>query len=105
MNGGYQHRRIHHSSRVYVVADIHTNSVEGFWSLIKRRIGGVYQSVGQKYLQSYLDGHSYCYNRSDYGNLIFNSVLGEVWKRAGAEKKPPDSEGHQTDLPLSDVPF
>ena len=41
---GYQHRRINHSSKVYVMGDIHTNSVEGFWSLIKRGIGGVYHS-------------------------------------------------------------
>lgn len=30
---GYQHRRINHSSKIYVVGDIHTNPVEGFWSL------------------------------------------------------------------------
>src|ERR1700722_16616835 len=45
---GYTHRRIHHASKIYVVGDIHTNTVEGFWSLIKRGIGGVYHSVSQK---------------------------------------------------------
>jgi transposase-like protein len=81
-NAGYQHRRIHHSSKVYVMGDIHTNSVEGFWSLIKRGIGGVYHAVSQDYLQSYLDEYSYRYNRRDQGNLIFKSILGEVSKRA-----------------------
>jgi transposase len=81
-NAGYQHRRINHSSKVYVVEDIHTNSVEGFWSLIKRGIGGVYHSVSQKYLQTYLDEYSYRYNRRDQGNLIFKSILSEVSKRA-----------------------
>jgi hypothetical protein len=38
LNLGYQHKRIHHAAKVYVVGDIHTNSVEGFWSLIKRGI-------------------------------------------------------------------
>ena len=52
---GYKHRRIHHAAKVYVMGDIHTNSVEGFWSLIKRGIGGVYHSVSKKYLQTYLD--------------------------------------------------
>lgn len=47
-NAGYRHRRIKHSARVYVVGDIRTNSVEGFWSLIKRGIGGVYHQVSQK---------------------------------------------------------
>jgi len=78
----YQHRRINHSSRVYVVGDVHTNTVEGFWSLIKRGIGGVYHSVSQKYLQSYLDEYSFRYNRRDKGNLIFNDVLQRVSEQA-----------------------
>jgi transposase len=79
---GYQHRRIHHASKVYVVGDIHTNTVEGFWSLIKRGIGGVYHAVSQEYLQTYLDEYTYRYNRRDQGNLIFHSILAEVSKRA-----------------------
>jgi transposase-like protein len=51
----YWHHRINHSSKVYVMGNVHTNTIEGFWSLIKRGIGGVYHSVSQKYLQSYLD--------------------------------------------------
>ena len=79
---GYDHRRINHSSKVYVIGDIHTNSVEGFWSLIKRGIGVVYHSVSQKYLQSYLDEYSYRYNRRGAYGLVFKSILGEVSKRA-----------------------
>ncbi len=78
----YDHRRIHHSSKVYVMGDIHTNTVEGFWSLIKRGLGGVYHSVSQKYLQSYLDEYAFRYNRRDQGNLIFKSVLAKVSERA-----------------------
>ena len=79
---GYTHRRIHHASKIYVVGDIHTNAVEGFWSLIKRGIGGVYHAVSQEYLQTYLDEYTYRYNRRDQGNLIFHSILAEVSKRA-----------------------
>ena len=50
---GYDHRRINHSAGVYVVGTTHTNTIEGFWSLVKRGIGGVYHSVSKKYLQSY----------------------------------------------------
>jgi transposase len=78
----YDHRRIHHSSKVYVMGDIHTNTVEGFWSLIKRGIGGVYHAVSQKYLQTYLDEYTFRYNRRDQGNLIFKSVLAKVSERA-----------------------
>jgi transposase-like protein len=79
---GLVHRRINHSAAVYVMGDIHTNSVEGFWSLLKRGIGGVYHSVSQKYLQSYLDEYSFRYNRRDQGNLIFKSILEQVSERA-----------------------
>src|SRR5271166_4383536 len=64
-DGGYRHRRIRHSARVYVKGDVHTNTIEGFWSLVKRGIGGVYHSVSQKHLQSYLDEYSWRYNRRD----------------------------------------
>jgi transposase-like protein len=35
---GYDHRRINHSEGVYVVGDVHTNTIEGFWSLVKRAL-------------------------------------------------------------------
>ena len=79
---GYQHQRVHHSSLVYVLGDVHTNTVEGFWSLIKRGIGGVYHAVSEKYLQAYLDEYSFRYNRRDHGNLLFKSILEQVSKRA-----------------------
>jgi len=83
---GYEHKRINHSQKVYVMGDVHTNTIEGFWSLVKRGIGGVYHSVSAKYLQSYLDEYSFRYNRRDSGNLIFSSIL----KRVGemASRKP-----------------
>jgi transposase-like protein len=72
---GYQHHRINHSAKVCVAGEVHTNTIEGFWSLVKRGIGGVYHSVSAKYLQSYLDEYSFRYNRRDSGNLIFAVML------------------------------
>jgi transposase-like protein len=79
---GYQHKRINHSAKVYVAGDVHTNTIEGFWSLVKRGIGGVYHSVSAKYLQSYLDEYSFRYNRRDSGNLIFPAILARVSEKA-----------------------
>ena len=62
---GYQHRRVHHAAKVYVQGDAHTNTIEGFWSLVKRGISGVNHSVSKKYLQSYLNEYSFRYNRRD----------------------------------------
>jgi transposase len=78
---GYQHRRINHSAGVYVMGTTHTNTIEGFWSLVKRGIGGVYHSVSKKYLQSYLDEYSYRYNRRNSEVPMFISLLDEVAER------------------------
>ncbi len=78
----YDHRRINHSEKVYVMGDIHTNSIEGFWSLLKRGIGGVYHSVSTKYLQMYCDEYSYRYNNRFSEKPMFTSILERVSERA-----------------------
>ncbi|MGH9408744.1 MAG: IS1595 family transposase [Vicinamibacterales bacterium] len=60
---GYEHKRIKHSERVYVSGDVHTNTIEGFWSLVKRGIGGVFHSVSTKHLQGYLNEYAWRYNQ------------------------------------------
>lgn len=79
---GYNHRRIRHSFGIYVKGDIHTNTIEGFWSLVKRGIGGVYHSVSKKYLQSYLDEYSFRYNRRNGDQPMFTSLLDQIYERA-----------------------
>jgi len=71
----YIHHRIKHADGVYVRGDIHTNTVEGLWSLIKCGIRGVYHSVSPENLQSYLDEYCFRYNRRHEGNLQFKSIL------------------------------
>jgi transposase len=78
----YQHRTVRHSDGECVRGDAHTNSVEGFWMLIKTGIRGVYHSVSTKYLQSYLDEYSFRYNRRHEGNQQFNAILERVCERA-----------------------
>ena len=78
---GYTHRRINHSEKVYVMGDIHTNTVEGFWSLVKNGLRGVYHSVGHHYLQSYLNEFSFRYNRRFDVQPMFMSFLKQVEKR------------------------
>ena len=79
---GYQHRRIRHKLGVYVLGDKHTNTIEGFWSLVKRGIGGVYHSVSKKYLQAYLDEYSFRYNRRNEERPMFISLLEQVYEQA-----------------------
>jgi len=63
---GYPHRRINHAARIYVDGDVHTQTIEGFWSLVKSGIGGVYHSVSAKWLQSYLDEDAWRYNHREH---------------------------------------
>jgi ISXO2-like transposase domain len=81
----YLHYRINHSEKVYVVGTIHTNTIEGFWSLVKRGLGGVYHAVSKKYLQSYLNEYSFRYNRRDSVTPMFSLMLARVSETA-AEK-------------------
>lgn len=81
---GYQHRRIKHSAKVYVVGDIHTNSVEGFWSLIKRGIGGVYHQVSQKFLQEYLNEYSFRHTHRHDTEPMFLTFLRQIVKAESA---------------------
>ena len=66
-----------HGRHEYVNGDIHTNTIEGFWSLFKRSIIGVYHSTSKKYLQLYADGSTYKYNTRHYSEAArFNHFLG-----------------------------
>ena len=80
---GYQHRRVHHAAKVYVQDDAHTNTIEGFWSLVKRGIGGVNHAVSKKYLQSYLNEYAFRYNRRDQEQPMFEAFLGQVVRQDG----------------------
>ena len=49
------HETVNHSIEEWVRGDVHTNSVEGVWSLLKRAIIGSYHQVSHKHLDAYLD--------------------------------------------------
>jgi transposase-like protein len=77
---GYHHRRIRHMERIYVSGDVHTNTIEGFWSLVKRGLDGVFHSVSTKHLQGYLNEYAWRYNqrheeRGRFQLLLLRSTL------------------------------
>jgi transposase-like protein len=62
VGGLYEHRTVNHSEGEYVGANgVHTNTVEGFFSLLKRGINGVYHHVGRGHLNRYCDEFSFRY--------------------------------------------
>jgi transposase len=77
----YKHFAVKHKTHYVKNGHIHTQAVEGLWSLIKRGIGGVYHSVSPEYLQTYLNEYTFRYNRRHNGNLQFKSVLERACER------------------------
>ena len=75
---GYQHKRVHHSAKVYVDGDTHTQTIEGFWSLVKRGISGTYHAVSAKHLQSYLDEFVWRYNHRNDERPMFFTLLDRI---------------------------
>ncbi|MCL2651199.1 MAG: IS1595 family transposase [Candidatus Azobacteroides sp.] len=62
INKLYNHFVIKHNEKQYVNGDIYTNTIEGFWSLFKRGIIGIYHLVSKKHLQKYVDEFVFRYN-------------------------------------------
>lgn len=62
----FAHGRVNHTAKVWVDGDVHTQTIEGFWSTLQNGIRGVYHSVSEKWLQSYLDGYGWRYNHQEF---------------------------------------
>ena len=74
----YAHQVIDHSV-AYVDGRVHTNTLENFWSLLKRSIHGTDVSVEPFHLHRYLDEQSFRYNeRTSTDVERFRKVLGSV---------------------------
>lgn len=59
---GYEHKTIEHNLKIYVVGDIHTNTIENFWSVLKRGLYGIYHFASKKHFDRYLDEFTSRYN-------------------------------------------
>lgn len=69
---GYRHETVCHSAGEYARGEVHTNSAEGFFAILKRGINGVFHSVSRKHLHRYLSEFEFRYNtrRCEDGHRI-----------------------------------
>jgi len=72
---GYEHGFVRHANGVYVKGIHHTNSIEGFWSQLKRSIRGTHVHVSKKHLAKYLGEFEYRYNMRTNPSLMFDRLL------------------------------
>ncbi len=72
---GYRHRRIKHMARVYVQGDVHTQTIDGFFGLVKNAIRGVHHGVSHKWLQGYLNEYVWRWDRRKQPRAMFLDLL------------------------------
>ena len=59
----FDHHTVNHSAEEYVRGDVHTNSIDGYWSQLKRQIFGIHHWVSRKHLNRYVGESVFRYNR------------------------------------------
>lgn len=79
----YDHSIVKHNQGQYVNGRVHTNTIEGFWSLLKRGIFGIYHFTSKKHLQMYVDEFVFRYNtrkgsENDRFNLLLNNIENRI---------------------------
>src|SRR5437588_9453290 len=98
----YQHEMINHAKE-YVRGQVHTNSLENFWSLLKRAIKGTYVIVDPFHLAQYVDEQVRRFNeRKSNDRQRFVSVLADIVARrltyrdlTGADLSPATTQGQE----------
>lgn len=71
---GLKHKTIKHRDRVYVEGEVHTNTVESAFSLLKRGIIGTWHKVSAKHLQAYLDEMTFRFDRRNRSDLFLDTL-------------------------------
>jgi len=80
MNKVVPHYSVNHSKE-YVKGDIHTNTIESFWAILKRGIMGQFHWVSKKHLNAYIDEFCYRYNNRELdGKIAFNMTIDRMLK-------------------------
>ena len=72
---GYEHAAVNHKAAVWVDGDVHTQTIEGFWSLVKRGIDGTHHAVSRKHLQGYVNEYVWRYNHRDDDAAQFRTLI------------------------------
>jgi transposase-like protein len=70
-----KHFSINHSAKVYVDGNIHTNSIESAFSLLKRGIIGTWHRISAKHLKAYLDEMTFRFNNRQNPYLFRDTLI------------------------------
>jgi transposase-like protein len=70
------HYTVSHSDGEYVRGEIHTQSIDSFWALLKRGIIGTYHNVSKKYLPLYLNEFQWRFNHRKDSDIFITALRG-----------------------------
>ena len=70
-----RHETVNHKAEEWVRAEVHTNTVEGVWSLFKRSIVGSYHQLSEKHMNAYLDEFAWRFNQRDNPYLFRDTLI------------------------------
>ena len=73
---GYRHRSVNHTAQEYVRGEVHTQSIDSFWALLKRGIIGTYHNVSKKYLPLYLAEFQFRFNNRHEADIFGKAIAG-----------------------------
>ena len=71
----YPHATVDHAKGEYVVGAVHTQTIEGFWSIFKRGIVGSFHKVSRKYMALYVAEFQFLYNNNRMNPDIFDAAI------------------------------
>jgi len=74
MDNDTTHKRVNHSAKEWVRGKVHTNTMEGAFSLFKRAMVGAYHHLSAKHLDSYLDEFEFRYNGRKRSDLFAETL-------------------------------
>jgi IS1 family transposase/transposase-like protein len=72
----YPHKFIRHGAGQYVIGAVHTNTIEGFWSILKRGVVGTFHKVSKKYLPLYVAEFQFRYNNRMNADIFSAAIEG-----------------------------
>ena len=72
---GYEHGAVNHSEKKWARGKHHTNTIESFWSMLKRSIHGTHIHVSAKHLSKYLGEFEYRFNMRKAPYKMFSRLL------------------------------
>jgi IS1 family transposase len=72
----FPHATVDHAKGQYVVGAVHTNTIEGFWSIFKRGVMGTFHKMSAKYMPLYVAEFQFRYNNRQNADIFGQAIKG-----------------------------